>query len=87
MLGGPELLIVLAILLLFVGATRIPKLARSLGESRKEFKKGAQEVSSPEGPCPFCGAEVGEDNKFCPSCGKSAADILAEKRKSASRPS
>jgi sec-independent protein translocase protein TatA len=83
--GGSELLIVLAILLLFVGATRVPKLARSLGESRREFKKGMQEESSPEGPCPFCGAQVAEDNKFCPSCGRSAADIVSEKRNPASR--
>lgn len=84
-MGGPELLIILAILLLILGATRIPKLARSLGESRKEFKKGMKDEASPEGPCPFCGAQVAEDNKFCPSCGRSAADIIAEKGNPTSR--
>ena len=84
-MGAPELLIILAILLFVVGASRVPKLARSLGESRKEFKKGMKDEPSPEGPCPFCGAQVTEDNKFCPSCGKSAADIIAEKGHPTSR--
>jgi sec-independent protein translocase protein TatA len=44
-LGGWEwVIVVLAILLLF-GAKRIPDLARSLGQSIKEFKKGAREVT------------------------------------------
>ena len=44
-LGGWEwVIVVLAVLLLF-GAKRIPDLARSLGQSIKEFKKGAREVT------------------------------------------
>lgn len=39
-LGTPELLLVLVILLLLFGATKLPKLARSLGESAGELKKG-----------------------------------------------
>jgi sec-independent protein translocase protein TatA len=39
-LGGPELLIVLVIALLLFGGTQLPKLARSLGQAQKEFKKG-----------------------------------------------
>jgi sec-independent protein translocase protein TatA len=38
--GGVELIILLAIILLFFGAKRIPSLARSLGEGTKEFRKG-----------------------------------------------
>jgi sec-independent protein translocase protein TatA len=41
--GGTELLIVLAIILLFFGARRIPELGRSLGKSMSEFRKGASE--------------------------------------------
>lgn len=41
-LGLPELIIVLVILLLLFGATRLPKLARSLGESAGELQKGFQ---------------------------------------------
>jgi TatA/E family protein of Tat protein translocase len=38
--GMPELLIVLAIILLLFGATRLPKLAGSMGRAVKEFQKG-----------------------------------------------
>ena len=78
--GGPELLIFFAILLLFVGASRLPKLARSMGQSKKEFHKGLKEDESAEGPCPFCGAEVTEAAKFCPGCGKGAEEIIVAKR-------
>jgi sec-independent protein translocase protein TatA len=42
-LGMPELLIVLAIILLLFGSTRLPQLAKGLGKSIKEFKRGANE--------------------------------------------
>ena len=41
-IGPTELLIVLAIVLLLFGGTRLPKLAKSLGQASKEFKKGAE---------------------------------------------
>lgn len=43
-IGGPELLVVFLIVLLFFGAKRLPELARGLGKSMKEFKKATQEV-------------------------------------------
>lgn len=39
-LGAPELIIILVVVLLLFGAARLPKLARSLGEAKKEFDKG-----------------------------------------------
>lgn len=39
-LGAPEILIILAVVLLLFGSTRLPKLARSLGEASSEFKAG-----------------------------------------------
>lgn len=42
-LGPTELLVVLAIVLLLFGSTRLPKLARSLGQASKEFKTGVKE--------------------------------------------
>ncbi|MFC5365584.1 Sec-independent protein translocase subunit TatA/TatB [Salinirubrum litoreum] len=42
--GGPELLIVLLVLVLLFGANKIPKLARSTGQAMGEFKKGREEI-------------------------------------------
>ena len=44
-LRGQELLIVLLIVLLIFGARKLPDLARSLGASAKEFRKGIEEGS------------------------------------------
>lgn len=41
MIGTQELLIVLVILLLVFGGTRLPQLAKGLGKSIREFKQGA----------------------------------------------
>lgn len=38
-LGAPELLIVLVVVLVLFGGAKLPKLARSLGEARKEFEQ------------------------------------------------
>lgn len=46
MLGPPELAVVLAIGVLLFGATKLPKLANSLGRSIGEFKKGAEESTN-----------------------------------------
>ena len=42
-LGAPELLIVLAVILVIFGGSQVPKLARNLGQAQKEFKKGLDE--------------------------------------------
>ena len=42
--GGPEMLIILLVLVLLFGAQKIPKLARSTGQAMGEFKKGREEV-------------------------------------------
>ena len=87
-IGAPELLILFAILLLVFGATKLPKLARSMGQAGKEFKEGMKEgyqAQPVEGPCPFCGVEVPAESKFCPGCARSAEDIIAEKGKQAQK--
>jgi sec-independent protein translocase protein TatA len=89
-IGPPEILIVLLVLLLFFGATRLPKLARSMGQAGKEFKEGMKEgykAQPVEGPCPFCAVEVPTDSKFCPGCGKSADEIVAKKAEDAEKKS
>ncbi|MBM3672698.1 MAG: twin-arginine translocase TatA/TatE family subunit [Actinobacteria bacterium] len=46
--GPTELLIVLGIILLLFGSTQLPKLARSMGQASKEFKKGVAEGATDE---------------------------------------
>jgi sec-independent protein translocase protein TatA len=47
-LEGAELYIVLGIVVLIFGGSQIPKLAKSLGQAQKEFKKGIAEGNSDE---------------------------------------
>jgi sec-independent protein translocase protein TatA len=47
-MGGMELLILLAIILMFFGAKRIPELARSFGKGTREFRKGLEEGETEE---------------------------------------
>jgi sec-independent protein translocase protein TatA len=48
-LGITELLIILAVVLLLFGSTRLPKLARSLGQASKEFKAGVDGETEDDG--------------------------------------
>ena len=45
-IGMGELLIILLIVLLLVGAKRLPELGRSLGEAIRAFKKATEDKSS-----------------------------------------
>ena len=49
-LGGPELMIILVIILLLFGGAKLPALAKGLGQSVKEFKKAAKEGDDDEKP-------------------------------------
>jgi sec-independent protein translocase protein TatA len=42
-IGGPEVILILVVVLLIFGAAKLPQLARSLGASAKEFRKGIEE--------------------------------------------
>ncbi len=44
--GLPELIVVLVILLLLFGSTRLPKLARSIGQAGKELREGLDNKDS-----------------------------------------
>jgi sec-independent protein translocase protein TatA len=48
-LEGPELFVVLAIVLIIFGGSQVPKLARSLGQAQREFKS-AQAETKEDGP-------------------------------------
>ena len=42
-LGTPELLVIAVVIFLLFGATRLPQLAKSLGQSKRAFKEGLDE--------------------------------------------
>jgi sec-independent protein translocase protein TatA len=43
-LGGPDLFIILLIVLVLFGAKKLPDLARSLGQSMNEFRKTREDI-------------------------------------------
>ena len=47
-LGPTELIIILVIVLLIFGGSQLPKLARSMGQASKEFRKGLDEGAKDE---------------------------------------
>ena len=54
-IGFPELVLILVIVLLLFGASRLPEIARALGKSVQEFKKGMRDdddKSKPASPNP-----------------------------------
>jgi sec-independent protein translocase protein TatA len=44
-LGGPDLLIILLLVLVLFGAKKLPELARGMGKAVKEFQKAKDEFS------------------------------------------
>lgn len=46
-LGAPELLIILLVLLVLFGGAQLPKLARSLGQAKKEFTSALSDNDKP----------------------------------------
>lgn len=49
-LGAPELVVILIILLVLFGGSKLPSLAKGLGQSMKEFKKASKEEDGVESP-------------------------------------
>lgn len=46
--GTTEILVIVAVLILFFGASKIPELARGIGQGIKEFKKTTEEAEPQE---------------------------------------
>jgi sec-independent protein translocase protein TatA len=42
-LGTPELIVIAIVIFLLFGATRLPQLAKALGQSKRAFKEGLDE--------------------------------------------
>jgi sec-independent protein translocase protein TatA len=61
--GWQELLIIFVILLLLFGATKLPALSKSLGQSIRGFKKGMQDDDEPsDGEKPVASAKAKPDS-------------------------
>jgi sec-independent protein translocase protein TatA len=71
-IGGTEVWIVCGILVLLFGATKIPQLAKGLGEGIREFKKSVEtDEPTPETTTPRSATATDETEK--PSSGDRAA--------------
>jgi sec-independent protein translocase protein TatA len=44
-LGGGEIILILALILILFGAKKLPELAKGLGQGIKEFKKATKDVT------------------------------------------
>ncbi len=81
-IGAPELMWILVIIVVLFGSAKLPKLARSLGQASKEFKKGARESDDEpdEKPTP---APAAGDEKVTMT--KAELDALLAKRDAEAR--
>jgi len=61
-IGPAELLIVLAIVLLLFGGTKLPSLARSLGQAAKEFRSGLAESTDDDVSGPAVDSSTSDDD-------------------------
>lgn len=69
-IGGPELMMIMFVILLLFGANKLPELARGFGKSMREFKKAAS----------------GVEEEFRQAMNESERKELAEKRPAGALP-
>ena len=86
-IGPVELIILLLVVLLLFGSTRLPKLARSMGEASREFKKGISDREKEQAEADATAAKAaagGADEKITLSRAELDA-MLAEREARARR--
>jgi sec-independent protein translocase protein TatA len=66
-LGPGELVIILIILLVLFGGTKLPQLAKGLGQSMKEFKKASKDDDESVKPAATTTTTVVETKKVEPA--------------------
>jgi len=84
-IGTQEMMVILVIVLVLFGGSKLPELAKGLGRSMKEFKKGldapdeaaastAQTVTASARPqCATCAKDLEPAWSHCPNCGAATA--------------
>ena len=68
-IGPPELIIVLVIVLLLFGGKKLPELARSLGQAKREFGEGSKHGDAEPGPEKPAAPQVEAESPSNPSGG------------------
>ena len=71
-LGGPELVLVLVVVLIVFGAGKLPTVFGQLGKGVRTFREEAQNDDPKSVPAST--STTLTTGKFCTSCGKSNAD-------------
>ena len=84
-LGPTELIIILVIVLLLFGTTRLPKLARSLGEASREFKKGINDRDEEAATPPSAPAAANDPNEQVTMSRAELDALLAERERNATK--
>ena len=59
--AGPELIIILVVVLVLFGGSQLPKLAKNLGKAQKEFKDGMTDADKP-GEAPASASNASSDD-------------------------
>ena len=93
-MGAQELMVILVIVLVLFGGSKLPDLAKSLGKSMKEFKKGIASEDEEQAPkvqpaspasaapareCGSCKGALEAAWTHCPRCGAPAPQAPAPK--------
>jgi len=61
--GGPELIIILVVVLVLFGGSQLPKLAKNLGKAQKEFKDGIADADKPGDAQSSASSAASDDTK------------------------
>lgn len=72
--GGWEIFLVVVVLFLLFGASRLPQLAKSLGQSRKAFKEGMREAEEDD----LAAQQLRQSAKDRPIAALTDAELKAE---------
>ncbi|MCU1455241.1 MAG: Sec-independent protein translocase protein TatA [Acidimicrobiales bacterium] len=72
-LEGPDLIIVLVVVVLLFGSSQLPKFARSLGQAKKEFESGIREGEGKDTVAETAAPTVAEQPQAIPPASASPA--------------